>query len=155
MAVFGIFNLDFHYLFKFHKFNQVCLSLSFKGVHVLALKYVEAFTPFVLMLIISLCAYLHSKDCKPLVWAWKVVLKIITTCTCYKKPTKNLSQCLCSAYIAFSILAYSKILFVSLNFLIPNKIYEMNGVTVTEHWSLYFESLTPPLSILEESISRM
>lgn len=63
MAVYGIFNLDFRYIFNF---SQVCFSQSMKGVHVLLLKYFEAFCPLVLVFVVSLCAYLHGKKLQTL-----------------------------------------------------------------------------------------
>ena len=138
MACCGILNLDFHYIFKFNKLSQVCLGPSTKGVHILMLKYLEAFSPLLLVLAVSLCIYIHSKNCKLLVISWKCILKIFPACL--KMPTKDTSsKRLCNAFIAFFVLAYSKILYVSLNFLIPNKTYEIIGTTITEHWSLYFD----------------
>ena len=136
MAAYGIFNLDFHYILKFRKLNQVCLGPSTKGVHILLLKYLEAFSPLLLVLAVSLCIYLHNKNCKLLVNSWKGIVKIIPA-ICFKISAS--SKHLCNAFIAFLVLAYTKILYVSLNFLIPNKTYEIKGTTITEHWSLYFD----------------
>lgn len=136
MAVYRIFNLDFYYIFSFNNFSQICFGQSMKGVHILLMKYFEAFSPLVLVLVVSLCAYLHSKNCRPLVFAWNGILKI-GSATCFKIPAKNSSsQRLCNAFI---VLAYSKILFVSLNFLIPNKTSDINGTAITQHWKLYFD----------------
>lgn len=136
MHCYGIFNLEFLYL---SKYSQPCSGRSMKGIHILMLKYFEASTPLLLLLLVSLCAYLYSRNFKPFVLVWRGISKIVSA-TCIKNNTQRwTSERLCNAFIAFFSLAYSKILYVSLNLLIPNRIYEIRGTVIVDHWNLYFD----------------
>ena len=131
LAIYGVFNLDFHYLYKYHHFSQVCVGESWSGIHILMLKYFEAFFP--LMFILALCffIYLYNKKFFILVWIWKLIPQKIVQAVSSTKHTSSRSSSmhLINAFVAFLILAYCKILFVSLNIIMPNRMYEIKGTT--------------------------
>ena len=139
MAIYGIFNLDFHYIYSFHGFSQVCFSHSTKGIHILMLKYLEAFNPLIYVCVLSLCVYLHNKHCMPVVLAWKGFRKVLTAMSLLRRMNQCPSMHLMNVFIAFLILGYSKILFVSLNLLIPSKVFEIREKSKVKLWTLYFD----------------
>ena len=139
MMVYGIFCLNFHYLFRFHKLSQVCFRSPWKGVHILMLKYVEAFYPLVMLLVVYLCMYLHKKNFKPLVVAGRLAKGVVTRLCPQDSVGVNPSERIANGLVAFITLAHTKLLFISLNLLIPNQIDEINGTTSVHHQALYFD----------------
>ena len=131
---YGFFNLDFHYLYP--NVHQICISPSMKGIHILLLKYFEAVNPLILILIVYLCILLYNNNFKPFVFAW-YKLKSLPFLKHYLNNC--LSKPITTAFISFIILAYSKIMFVSVNILIPNTVLVIKGTTAEVHWSLYFD----------------
>ena len=63
----GIWSLDF--------FRSVippfCVSSNIKTVHALALEYIVAFYPILLIFITYACIKLHDNNFRPVVWLWK------------------------------------------------------------------------------------
>ena len=63
----GIWSLDFfHFVVP-----PFCVSSNIKTVHALALEYLVAFYPILLILITYACIQLHDNNCRPVVWLWK------------------------------------------------------------------------------------
>ena len=140
---YGIFNLDFHYL-VYSELDEICISASMKDIHILIIKYFEAVNPLILILIVYLCILLYNKNFKPFVFAWYK----LKTLPVLKRYTRNCSsKPITTAFISFIILAYSKIIFVSVNILIPNRVLFIKGTTAKVHWSLYFD---PTISYFEK-----
>ena len=141
-AVYGVFSLDFHYLYRYHNLNSICFeSPPFKSVHLMMLQYFESFYPLALIMFVYFLVYLYSKNFKPFVWIWNAV-KFIVTATPLRKLSRNglsLSECFANALVAFLVLAHTKILFTSLNLLLPSKVHIIQDTTAEQHWVLYFD----------------
>ena len=64
LSGYGFWNLDyFHYLIP-----PFCLSQGLKNIHVLALQYVSAFYPLLLIALTYACVELHGHNFRPIVW---------------------------------------------------------------------------------------
>lgn len=137
----SMLSLDFSYLYH-HRVSYVCFkSPPMKNMHVMALKYLEAFYPLLLILVVYLCVVLYSRNCKPAVLVWRAVKYIATVLRLNKFVYHDPFKCITAAFVAFLILAHSKILFTSLNLLAPTKIQEIQGTTnlQTHYWALYMD----------------
>jgi len=64
---YGFWNLDF---FRF-LIPPFCVSRDLKNIPVLALRYVSAFYPLLLIALTYTCIELHGHNFRPIVWLWK------------------------------------------------------------------------------------
>ena len=137
MATYGIFCLDFHYLF--HYTSHICFRSPWKGVHILMLKYAEAFYPLVMLLVVYLCVNLHQRNFKPLILVGRLTSRVLAYLSPRDSVGMNPAERIANGLVAFITLAHTKLLFISLNLLIPNQIDEINGTTSVHHRALYFD----------------
>ena len=136
-ATCGILCLDFHVLF--HYTSHICFRRPSKGVHILMLKYVEAFYPLAMLLVVYLCVHLHQRNFKPLVLVGRLASRVLTLLSPQDSVGVNPSERIANGLVAFFSLTHTKLLFTSLNLLIPNQIDEINGTTSVHHRALYFD----------------
>ena len=109
ITVYGIFNLDFFRYIIPH----FCISSTMTTIQALSLEYIVAFYPLFLTVLFYVCIQLHARDCKPLVYLWKLFQKC---CVCMSQKWSP-SETLVHTFAAFLLLSYSKILFVSFSLL--------------------------------------
>ena len=116
---YGFWNLDFfRYLIP-----PFCVSQGLKNIHVLALQYVSAFYPLLLIALTYLCIELHGYNFRPIVWLWKPFHK----CCVNVRRRWDTKASLIDVFATFLLLSYSKLLFVSLFLLEGSKIYNADG----------------------------
>jgi len=85
------------------------VSRDLKNMHVLALQYVSAFHPLLLIFLTYICVELHGYNFKPIVWLWKPFHRC-----CFKLRKRwNTKASLIDVFATFLLLSYSKLLFVS------------------------------------------
>jgi len=102
---YGFWNLDyFHYLIR-----PFCVSQGLKNIHVLALKYVSAFYPLLLIALTYACVELHGHNFKPIVWLWKPFQR----CCVDVRRRWDAKESLLDVFATFLRLSYSKLLIVS------------------------------------------
>ena len=116
---YGFWNLDFFRYF----IPPFCVSQSLKNIHVLALQYVSAFYPLLLIALTYTCIELHGHNFRPIVWLWKPFRK----CCVNVRRRWDTKASLIDVFATFLLLSYSKLLFVSLFLLEGTKIYNADG----------------------------
>jgi len=105
LSGYGFWNLDyFRYLIP-----PFCLSQGLKNIHVLALQYVSAFYPLLLIALTYACVELHGHNFRPIVWLWKPFHR----CCVNVRRRWDTKASLIDVFAAFLVLSYSKLLFVS------------------------------------------
>ena len=105
---FGIWNLDF--------FGNIiplfCINNRLKTLHILAMEYIVAIYPLACIVFVYVCIELHDRDNRLLKLMWKPFGKCLSM-RCFKNYNPKMS--IIEIFATFLILAYSKILFTSLN----------------------------------------
>ena len=100
-----MFSLDFfHYVLP-----QFCISSKLRPIHVLflAIGYISAFYPFLLILLTWLCVELHGRNFKPIVCLWRP----FHGCFVRLRRGWNTKSDLIDVFASFFLLSYSKILY--------------------------------------------
>jgi len=105
LAGYGFWNLDY---FRF-LIPPFCVSQGLKNVHVLALQYVSAFYPLLLIALTYACVELHGHNFRPIVWLWKPFHR----CCVNVRRRWDTKASIIDVFATFLLLAYSKLLFVS------------------------------------------
>ena len=139
LTFYGFCNLDF-FLYVFPPF---CISSSLSGLNNLALQYVVALYPLVLTFCLYLCIHLYTRNFKPIVVLWKAVkvcLSFRCCCSCQRIVQRISSKGIANSFASFLMLSYSKILFVSLNLLLPIQLYHLHQGTPANSLALYYDS---------------
>ena len=119
---YGLWNLDF---FR-HLIPPFCVSQGLKNIHVLALQYVSAFYPLLLIALTYTCVELHGHNVRPIVWLWKP----FHSCCVNVRKRWDTKASLIDVFATFLLLSYSKLLFVSLFLLQGTEIYNADGEVV-------------------------
>ena len=142
MPLFGLFSLD-HGIFRIDLFSTIlCInSSSLKGIHLMMIKYVEAAIPLFLIIVVYVSVSLYNRNFKPFVFVWNLIRRMVTSSLCSQRCLRRADPyiSIANTFAAFLNLIYTKILFISLNLLIPNKVYEVRGDQVIEKWTLYYD----------------
>ena len=119
---YGFWNLDFfRYLIP-----PFCVSPNLKNIHVLALQYVSALYPLLLIALTYACIELHGYNFRPIVWLWKPFHK----CCVNVRRRWDTKASLIDVFATFLLLSYSKLMFVSLFLLQNTEIYNADGELV-------------------------
>ena len=137
----GIWSLDF---FR-SVFPPFCVSSNIKTVHALALEYLVAFYPIVLILITYVCIKLHDNNFRPVVWLWKPFHKHFAH---FRRRWDHRASII-NAFTTFLLLSFSKILFVSFTLLYT--FHTSSNLEVPRKCVLYFDQ-TVECHTLEYSI---
>ena len=102
---YGFWNLDyFRYLIP-----PFCVSQGLRNIHVLALQYVSAFYPLLLIAITYACVELHGHNFRPIVWLWKPFHR----CCVNVRRRWATKTSLIDVFVTFLLLSYTKLLTVS------------------------------------------
>ena len=131
LSLYGIWNLDFFRSF----YPPFCLHASMSTLQVLALDYAIAVYPLILIVITYGIVKLHDSGCKMVVWPWKPFCR----CFLYFKREWDVRASLVDAFLSFLLLSYVKFLNVSVNFLMPVRLYKVDGTPVSESY-LFFDA---------------
>lgn len=105
IAPYSIWNLDFYRIFN----ASVCLSEDLKVINVLALRYVSAVYPLVLLLIAYFFIELQAMNIRPIVWLWKI---LCFPCTRWRRVWKAKTS-IVDAFATCALLSYNKFMYVS------------------------------------------
>ena len=104
---------------------HICVSDDISQMHVLALNYIPALYPLLLIVLTYVSIELHDRDYKVFVWLWKPFGKCFTRI----KIVRNLNPkaSVIHTFAAFLLLSYSKFLFVSFSLMNYTTIYNITG----------------------------
>ena len=121
ITFYGFWNLDF---FRY-VFPQICVSDELTQLHVIALDYIPALYPLLLIVLTYVSIELHDRDYRLFVWLWKPFGK----CFAQVKILRNLNPkaSVIHTFAAFLLLSYSKLLFVSFSLLNFTAVYNTTG----------------------------
>ena len=115
----GFWNLDFFRTL----YPRFCLHNIMSILQVLALDYIIAAYPLLLIVITYLLVELHDRNCKIVVLLWKPFRR------CFARFHRqwDIQTSLVEAFASFILLSYVKFLSVSLNFLLPVYLHNVHG----------------------------
>ena len=129
MAFLGPSNLDF---FR-DVYPKFCISPRFNILHILALDYIVALYPFLLIFLTYVLIKLYDKDYTVVVWAWKP-FKYMLQGKSYRGGTS-----LVETFCTFILLSSMKILTVSILLLSKTKAYDESGGKLNKNY-LYLDA---------------
>ena len=122
MTFYGIWNLDFFRYF----IPPFCISSDMSTLHTLALEYVVAIYPLVLMVVVYLCIEMYDRGVRVVVCVWRP----FHMCFARFKRKWNPKGSVINTFAAFLLLSYSKLLTVSYSLLNTTELYNDRGETV-------------------------
>ncbi len=128
LSLAGFWNLDFFRTL----YPLFCLNPNMNSLHVLALDYIIAAYPLLLILIVYSLVELYGRNCKIVVWLWKPFRRCFT-----RFQRTYIQTSLVDAFASFLLLSYVKFLSVSFDLLIPVHLHDVHGESLEPY--LYFD----------------
>ena len=120
LSLFSFWNLDF----LRGVYDPFCIHPNIQSLATLALDYLTAVYPLLLIFITYGCIKIYDKfDCI------RQLLKPVHKCCFNMRKEWNIHRSLTDAFATFLLLSYVKILNISFDLLIPTTIYDINGET--------------------------
>ena len=120
LALYGFWNLDFFRTLIPH----ICLKVD--TLQALALDYSIAFYPLALIIVTYILIELHDHNCRVIVWTWRPFHR----CFARFRQQWDIKTSTVDAFATFLVLSNVKLLSVSFDLLIPNRVYNVNGSVV-------------------------
>ena len=127
LTIYGVWNLDFFRAVL----PNICLNLG--TLPTLALDYVLAIYPLVLVIITYILIGLYDRNFRPIIWIWKPFQKAFMVF----KQNWNFKTSLIDAFATFFFLSFSKVMIVSFDLLIPVQVYTTQSSK--GKWALYYD----------------
>ena len=127
ISLHGIWNFDFFRPF----YSDICLGISF--LPTLALDYVIAVYPLLLMAITYLLVNLYDKNYKVIVILWKPFHAISS----FFKRNWDIRSSLIDSFATFFLLSNIKFLSVTFDLLVPVPLYILHQSDYNQTWGLY------------------
>ena len=119
-----LWSLDFNSLSN----TDVCLSPHLKVIDVLAIRYVSAIYPVIVLIVTYAVIELHARNCRLMVCLQKPCCFL-----CVKLRRKwKAKNSIIDAFATFILLSYSKFIRVSITILTPSNVYNISG-SIVEH----------------------
>ena len=106
--------------------KNICLGDKFKVLYALALPYLSALYPLLLVFTAIILIELHAKNCKPLVWLWKPLCYL---CVRFRHSW-HIRTSVIDTFASFLLLSYSNLIGVSMSLLTQNSIVIDNGTVI-------------------------
>ena len=129
MSAYSVWNLDFFRTV----YTPFCLNPKMTTLQVLAMDYIIALYPLLLIMLTYLCVKLHDRY-RIVIWLWSPFQK----CLSYFHKEWNVRRSLVDVFATFFLLSYVKILDISFNILSPTSLWNVNGKQVKDLF-LYFD----------------
>lgn len=128
----GIWNLDFlHFVIP-----PLCINDSIKPINILLFDYIIALYPILLTVFAYVGIELHDKNYRIVVY---LTLPVKTFFRCFHRNWNPKSTIL-NTLVTFMLLAYSKLLFVSINLLFAVYTYDSSGQAILNSTVLLFDT---------------
>ena len=122
LSLFSIWNLDF-FRAVYHPF---CIHPSVGSLGVLALDYLTAMYPLLLIFVTYCCIKFYDNYS-----VIRHLLKLLHRCCFYFRREWNIHRSLTDAFATFLMLSYVKVLNISFDLLLPTIIYDIDGKRTT------------------------
>ncbi len=119
---YGVSNLDFFRLL----YPPFCLHPHMSTIQALALDYITAVYPLTLIVITYFLVVLYDNNVRIIRWLWKP----FRYCSIRFRRNWNIKSSLVDSFATFIILSYIKFLDVSINLLIPVRLFNIHGKSV-------------------------
>ena len=132
LAIYGIWNLDF-----FRTIippQSICLPVN--TLEAIAIDYIAAIYPLVLICITYIFIELHDHNCRLIVLVWKP----FHWCLARFRRQWNMKTSIVDAFATFFLLSYVKLLSISFDLLVPTRLYNINGTRVSTYQYLYYDA---------------
>ena len=120
----GVLNLDFFRLV----YTPFCLQPHTNTLQVLALDYLIAVYPLLLITLSYLLVLLYDRNVRLIVCLWKPFLRLFIK---FRRQW-NIRNSLVEVFVTFLLLSYVKILSVSVDLLVPVLLYDQHGHTLPQ-----------------------
>ena len=128
---YSMWNLDFFRAL----YPPFCLHPETTVFQILALDYVVAVYPLVLLVVVYMFVKLYDSNCKFIVCLWKPFRR----CFVNIRKDWNIKTSLIDAFATFLLLSYMKFLSVSSDLLTPVSIFTIDGKTLSKRY-LYWDA---------------
>ena len=122
LTFYGIWNLDFFRYFL----PSFCISNDMTTLHTLALEYVVAIYPLLLIVIVYVCVEMYDRGVRVVVCMWRP----FRVCFARFRRRWNPKGSVIKTFATFLLLSYSKLLTVSYSLLDGVELYNITGKTV-------------------------
>ena len=132
-SVYGWWNLDFFRTI----YPPFCLHPKMTTIQVLALDYVLAIYPLVLLGVVYVFVELHDHGCWLVLSLWKPFHR----CFSHFRRQWDIRTSLVDAFATLLLLSYIKLLSVSIDLLVPNTVYDIHGKPLPKMY-LYYNGST-------------
>ena len=127
-SFYGIWSLDFFRPF----YSDLCLGIGI--LPTLALDYVIAVYPLLLMIISYLLIVLYDRNYRVVTIMWRPFRFLFSLF----RRNWDIRTSVIDAYATFFLLSYTKFLNVSFDLLAPTQVYHLNTYNSTHTWALYY-----------------
>ena len=128
LSLYGIWNLDFFRPF----YSDLCLGIGI--LPILALDYVIAVYPLLLMIVSYLLIVLYDRNYRVVSMLFRPFLALFSL---FKKNW-DIRTSVIDAFTSFFLLSNVKFLSVSFDLLVPTKVYHLHGDHYNSTWALYY-----------------
>ena len=135
ITILGMSNLDFLRLV----IPSLCISSSLKVIDTLFIDYIIAMYPILLTIIVYALIELHDHNCRVIAILSIPIRQLYGYCCRRWNP----KQSILSTFATFLLLSYSKLLFVSCNFLFAVQSYNSTGDLVPNSTVLLYDRSVP------------
>ena len=132
LSFIGIWNLDFlHFVVP-----PLCISVSIKSINILLFDYIIALYPIVLTVFVYAGIELHDRNCRIVAYLTipaKIFFRLF-------HRNWNPKTTILNTFSTFILLAYSKLIFVSINLLFVIYTYDSSGEAILNSTVLLFDT---------------
>ena len=128
LSLYGIWNLDFFRPF----YTDICLEIG--NLPTLALDYVIAVYPLLLMIISYLLIVLYDRNYRVVTIMWRPFRLLFSLF----RRNWDIRTSVIDAYATFFLLSFMKFLSVSFDLLVPTKVCNLHGDQHNYSWVLYY-----------------
>ena len=132
-SLYGCWNLDFFRMI----YTPFCLHPKMTTIQALALDYVLAIYPLVLLGVVYAFVELHGHGCRLILCLWKPFHHFFS----HFRRQWNIRTSLVDAFATLLLLLYIKLLSVSIDLLVPTIVYDIHGKPLPNLY-LYYDGST-------------
>ena len=132
LDLYRLWSLDFTSLFTI----DTCLNPHLKVIEVLAIRYISAVYPIIVLLVAYTIIELHARNCRIIVCLWKPFCFL---CVKLRRQWKAKNSII-DAFATFILLSYTKFIRVSITILTSSNVYTINSSVIEK--TVSFDPLT-------------